>query len=352
MADKREKIKKFSTDEIAGFCEQVAIILNGGIPLYEGAFILYNEVEDLKTKAVLKQIDDLLRENKPFYQALEATGAFPSYMVYMVRIGELTGKLEDVMRSLAAYYERESSVKTGIKNVVSYPLVMFAMMAVILLILVIRILPLFENVFAELASNAAENTGNMMSFGITAGKVIAGIMAGLFILAGMILLWYKTSKGREIIYRFGCGFFITGKIMEQMAVGKFISAMSLMISSGIDMEEALSMAGSVVEHKSVKEKVDKCHEMVKQEASLDEALKETGLITGMRGRMISVGARTGVMDTVFEKLSSKYDEEIDASLGRLSSIVETVLVAGLSIIVGGILISVMLPLVSIITSIG
>lgn len=352
MAENQKDLKKFTSNEVAAFCEQIAILLNGGIPLYEGAYMLMNEVEDSKTKAVLKKLDDALRDNLSFYESLEATKAFPSYMIYMVRIGELTGKLEDVMRSLSAYYERETRIKASIRNVVSYPLMMFVMMAIVLLILVIKILPMFEKVFDELNRNVVASSSNMMSFGLTLGKIIAIVMVITFVIIFAILAWSRTKSGKISIYEFCCVFIGTKKVTKKLAIGKFISAMSLMISSGMGAKEALEMAETVIEHKEIKQKIKDSIVIVEDNGALEDALKETKLLGGMQGRMVSVGAKTGVTDVVFEKLAKQYDEEIEGIMNGISSTVETSLVITLSVIVGAILISVMLPLVSMISSIG
>lgn len=344
--------KKFSADEVAAFCEQIALILNGGIPLYEGTYMICSEVEDAKTKEILTKVDEMVKQNMPFYQALEETKAFPAYMVNMVRIGEITGKLEEVMQSLSRYYDRESRVKDSIRSVIAYPLLLFSIMAVILLILVIKILPMFEQVFDELSAESALSSGDMISFGMLAGKIIAIITVCLFLLLFVLLLWYRTDSGKRSFHAFLRMFLPTKGITEQLALGKMVSSMSLMISSGIDSKEALTMAETVVGHPKVSQKLISCVELLLKGSSLDEALKETKLITGIQGRMLRVGAKTGVMDLVFQRLSKQYDEEIESRLHNISSIVETILVVLLSCIVGAILISVMLPLISIISSIG
>lgn len=344
--------QKLSSEEIAAFCQQIAIILNGGIPLYEGAHILYNEVEEKNTKAVMKQIDESLKGNKSFHEALKNTGVFPAYMVNMVRIGEMTGKLENVMYSLSAYYERESIMKSNVRNVITYPLMMFTMMAIVLLVLVFKILPLFERVFKELNVEAASSSSAMMSVGVLAGKIVAAAALLIFAIVILITLWYRTKKGKEVIHSIGNSLFITKKLAELMAVGKFISAMSLMTSTGIETKEALEMAEGIISHGKIKQKIQQCMHLVDKNVSFEDALKETKLVTGMQGRMISIGAKTGVLDTVLQELSSRYDEEIEIRLSGLCTKIETILVVALSLVVGAILIAIMLPLVSIISSIG
>lgn len=346
------KTKILSAAEVSVFCEQIALILNGGIPLYEGTYILYQEMENPQLKEILKDIDALVKENIPLYEALEKSGAFPAYMVHMVKIGETTGKLEDVMSSLARYYDREDTIKTNIKNVVFYPIMLFAMMGIILIILVAKILPMFQNVFNELDTDVATSSGNMMSASMWIGRIVALIVLVVFALVVALVLWYQTKAGRRILTNLGNRLPFTRKVMYRLGIGKFVSAMSLMISSGLDSNESLALVEELVEHPVVKGKITDCKEQIAKNIAMEEAFKQSKLITGMNGRMVSVGAKTGVLDVVFEKLSSRYDNEIEQSLNSISTVVETVLVVSLSLIVGLVLVSVMLPLISIISAIG
>lgn len=341
-----------SAAEVSAFCEQIALILNGGIPIYEGTYILYKEMENPTLKEILKEVDALVKDNIPLYEALEKTNAFPAYMVHMVKIGETTGKLEEVMGSLARYYEREDAIKSSIRNVVFYPIMLFAMMGVILIVLVAKILPMFQNVFQELDADVASSSDNMMSASMWIGRIVAVVVLVVFVLVVALVLWYRTKSGRRILTNLGNRLPFTRKVMYRLGIGKFVSAMSLMITSGLDSNESLNLVEELVEHPKVKKKITGCKEQVAQNVALEEALKENKLVTGMNGRMVSVGAKTGVLDVVFQKLSGRYDAEIDQSLSSISTVVETVLVVSLSVIVGLVLVSVMLPLVSIISAIG
>lgn len=346
------KSKLLSASEVSAFCEQIALILNGGIPIYEGTYILYQEMENPHLKAVLKEVDELVKNNIPLYEALEKTNVFPAYMVHMVKIGETTGKLEEVMGSLARYYDREDAIKTSVRNVVFYPIMLFAMMGVILMVLVTKILPMFQNVFEELDADVAVSSGNMMSASIWIGRIVAIVVLVVFIIVIALVLWYRTNTGRRILTNLGNRLPFTRKVMYRLGIGKFVSAMSLMITSGIDSNLSLSLVEELVDHPTVKKRITGCKELVAQNVALEEALKDNKLLTGMNGRMVSVGAKTGVLDVVFEKLSKRYDAEIDQSMSSISTVVETVLVVSLSVIVGLVLVSVMLPLVSIISAIG
>lgn len=347
MAD---KVKLFSPDEIATFCSQIAMLLNGGIPLYEGTYILYEELEEGRTKDVLAAIDEEVKTGKPFYEALRESGAFPEYMIHMVMVGETTGKLEEVMYSLASYYERECRVKSSIRSVIAYPVMLFGMMAVILFVLVFRILPMFEGVFQEMDGRTASSE-NMMNMSLLTGKVIAVAVAVLVVLIVAVLIWYRSKAGGNALTAMVNGLPMTRKLAERLGTGKFLAALSVMVSSGTETGEAMERAALVVDNGRTQRKIARCRELIAEGGKFDEAMSTSGILTGLQGRMLSVGLKSGVGDTVLAKLSGQYDEEIDERLNSLSSYVETVLIVLLSVIVGAVLISVMMPLISVISSI-
>lgn len=346
------KGKVFNSDEIAMFCDQIAMLLNGGISLYEGTFMLYSEMEDIKTKDVLRRIDEQVQKNVPLYKALKSTGAFPEYMIHMVYVGEKTGRLETVMKSLAEYYERDSRVKAGIRSAIAYPMILFAVMACIMVVLVWKILPMFERMFDELSSDVASATENVLTVGLAAGRVIAVVICALFLLVVIVILISRTKSGAKLMTKAANAFGPIRNIMVLMATGKFVSSMSLMMASGMDVREGLERESESCDNEIVRERIRKCVELYDEGAPLDEAIRRSGLIVGMEARLISVAAKTGETDVVFTKLSEQYNDKTSIALGKLTTVIETTLVVVLSVMVGAVLLAVMMPLVSMISSIG
>ncbi|MCR5768939.1 MAG: type II secretion system F family protein [Lachnospiraceae bacterium] len=344
--------KVFNSDEVSMFCDQIAMLFNGGISLTEGIYMLHSEMEDSRTKAVLKQLYDQTNSNMPFYEALKNTGAFPEYMVHMVEVGEKTGRLEDVMKSLAEYYERDSRIKSGIRSAIAYPMILFGVMACIMIILVWKILPMFERMFDELSSDVSSATENVLTVGLAAGKVIAVVILVLFALVIFMVLFGKTKTGSRVLKKLAGAFRPARKLMELMATGKFVSSMSLMLSSGMNTTDALESEYENCENDTVRKRIAKCIELYKGGSHLDEALRNSGLIVGMESRLVSVAVKTGGTDVIFTKLSEQYNERTTASLGKMTTIIETTLVIVLSVMVGAVLLAVMMPLVSMISSIG
>lgn len=346
------KREKFTSEELEGFCRQIGMIYKSCIPLDEGVYMLGEEVEDKRTKEVLGKMHEMLKDNETLHHAMKETGAFPEYLLGMIHIGEKSGKLEEVLDAMAAYYERESNMKESIHHVIAYPMMMFAMIAVILLVLVLKILPMFRNVFRNLNVDVASSSSRIMQFGITMGEVVAIVSLSIFVIVAGFVLWYGTRKGEAVLKRWSCSFFVTRKTARLMAVGKLLSSLSIMLSSGMEPEESLDMVREVVEHPKVKKQIDECYEDVKNRTSLADSLKERKLVTGMQGRMIGVAEKSGLTEEVLREISRQYDTQITNQLGNICARIETTLVLSLSLIVGAILVSIMLPLISVITAIG
>ena len=145
--------KQLSQMEISAFCQQIAMVVNAGLPTYYGISILRDEAADEPTKALLSEIYTPMEGGATLYEALQATGQFPKYMVHMIELGETTGRLEEVLLSLSNYYEREAQIRDGIKKAATYPLIMTIMMIAVIMILIAKVLPVFSQVYEELGSD-------------------------------------------------------------------------------------------------------------------------------------------------------------------------------------------------------
>ena len=340
------KVTTFSPEEISVFCDQIAMILNGGIPIYEGTHILYEELDEGKTKHTLKTIDDFVKDGLPFHEALKESGAFPVYVTEMVKSGEMTGKLEDIMRSLAKFYDRECAVKASIRSVVGYPTVLLGMMAVVLLVLVGKILPMFADIFLELDGGTG-TTIALMHNSVLVAKVISVVVLVLLALLMAGLAWYKFKGDNAVVTSFLNNNPLSAKLADKIAIGKFLATLAVMSAGGMEIIEAVKNASAVVENKRTKEKTKKCPFCFQKITD-----QESRIFNSLQSKMLGVARVSGSGDTILFKLSEQFDEEIGTRLSSLASIIETALVVILSTVIGAILISVMMPLMSVLSSIG
>lgn len=341
-----------SNSEISAFCAQIAMIMKSGIPVSEGVAIMIEDMKNPHGKAMLEQIGAHLDTGGAFFAALENTGKFPQYVVDMTEMGERTGKLDDVMDSLYAYYEREEAISKNIRSAVTYPMVMIVMMLIVIVVLIVQVLPVFNEVFIQLGSEMTGFSRGMMEMGQVIARYSTIFVVAILVLVVAFLLLRYTGRGSRLFKKLKDNFFATKKLMTKMASGRFASAMAMMLSSGLDIDQSLDMANKLVDNELTRTKIEKCKDLMRDGESFSNALVQADIFTGVYARMISVGFKTGSVDMVMSRIADMYDEEIQTRVGNIISVLEPTLVAVLSVIMGMILLSVMMPLMGIMTSIG
>ncbi len=350
MAQKQKGFTPLSNMETSSFCSQMAMILGSGISAMEGLSLMLEEAQDSEEKEMLALMYETLQATGSFYEALAATKAFPAYLLQMVQIGEVSGKTDDVMAALADYYEREESIVQSIRNAVTYPMIMIVMMVLVILILATKVMPVFNQVFIQLGSEMTGFSKAILDFGTALDRSSIVLIGILVVLVAAVLYFSRTKSGRERFGKFSASFAGTRAFAEKIAACRFASGMHLTLSSGMNPEEALSLAGNLIVHESFKKRLASCKEKIGQGEDLSKTLLDVGIFSGLYARMASIGSRTGVLDEVMKDIAERYQEDIDQTFSRRISALEPTLVMILSVIVGAILLSVMLPLAGIMSN--
>ena len=348
----RKKLRPLNSFEVATICEQLSILFESGITPVESITILIKDSRKAEEAELLQQILDYLLAGEPFADALSRTCVFPEYVVELIAVGHETGKLDIVTRSLAEYYDEEHNLKQNLKSAVSYPLVMIVMMAVVILVLLRFVLPVFEQVFEQLGAAMTGLAGSLLSAGQALGRysTLLGIVFGAAVV--LFFYFYATPVGQRQFSRFTAWFPATRKFSERIAVSRFASALQLTQASGVETYSSLELCRSLVGNEVVRNKITKCKELVEDGASFSEALAGSEIFPPFYSSMIDVGARTGRLDRVMGFIGRRYKQETDASIERVVGSIEPTLVIILSVAVGLILLSVILPLMGIMSSIG
>lgn len=347
---KQQALKKqLSNTELSAFCNQMAMILQSGISSTEGITIMLEDANNPEEKAILQTIYDTLSATGSFYEALKETQVFPHYALNMIHIGQQSGKLDDVMNTLCTYYEREENIAQAIKSAVTYPFIMIGMMLLIILVLIVKVLPIFGQVFEQLGREMNGFSESLLHIGNTIGRY-SYVFIGIFALAIVLFFYFtRVEKGKHALSTVSSKLPMTRDLNHKIAAGKFAGGMSLTLSSGLTVEESLSMASQLTDSPILKEKIENCQNLITNGAEFSSALSESNIFSGVYARMVSVGFKTGALDEVLEKIANQYESEIDTKIGNTIAILEPTLVAVLSIIVGMILLSVMLPLMGILS---
>ena len=354
---KAEKIKQadkktVAYEEIAGFCEQVSMLLHAGVQLYQCMDAIMEDMPASGSGEIFKIVDEKVKETGLLSLGLEEAGAFPAYLIQMVKIGEKSGRLDDTLSALAVHYDRLETFQNQIKSAVLYPLILIGMMAAVIFVLMNNVLPVFEQVYMQLGSGASSAVTGAMQFGSSAGRYMLIVLIALFVLIVAVLIFWKSRRGTEVLSGFLAKFVFTRKISAKIATGKFASAMAIQLVSGIPPESAVSMAASTVDNPFVLAKIEKSKELAASNMTWGKAIDACGIFTSTDNRLVKIGLKSGLLDQAMQKIAEVYDEEVAIAFNRASGVIEPVLVAILSVVIGVLLISVMLPLINIMSMIG
>ena len=347
-----KKTKKMNQEEIASFCSQLSLLLPAGITPYEAIILIREDTPDVKGKEILEQLETALKDGLSFHEALKSTSVFPEYVLSMVLLGEESGNLDIVIKKLADYYEQQCSISAAIKNAISYPIVIICLMLIILVVLLTKILPIFNQVFLQLGSELTGVAAQLMIIGNLIESV-SGILIILTILIALTLIIINCSPK---LHKKWLHFLHTNKLTRGFFLGiayaRFASAMSMTTASGVDLFRGLSLAKMLVGNEIVVGKIDQCAEAISSGDYLYEAMKKADIFQSKHLRMLQLGQRSGEIDAVLTKISAYYEEETLTRMQRILGAIEPTLVIFFSLMVGLILLSVIMPLIGIMSSIG
>lgn len=345
-------MKKLNNGEMVSFCSQLAMILHAGISAIEGISIMKEDTPEGEGQEILSKLYEGIEMTGILHEAMRETDVFPEYVCNMTEIGEQSGRLDEVMDGLARHYENEEQLRSSIKSALTYPMIMLGMMVAVILILVIKVMPVFNQVFQELGGGLNGISRSVMNFGVAMSRssIVLVVLVALAAGAGCYLTFAK--KGRAAAKRFLQNAGITSEIAEKMACARVADGMDLCIRSGLDVDQSLEMTERLIDNEKVLEKLKLCREEMGQGESFEEALAKSKLFSGIYGKMITIGMRTGCVDQVMGKIARQYEDEVTEKLQGTIAVIEPTLVIILSCIVGLILLSVMLPLMGIMANMG
>lgn len=290
-----------SNNEIAVFCEQSGMILESGLSMLEGISIMEADVEPQNTeyKRIYADIRTCLEETGIFYEALQRAGVFPDYVIQMAKLGEETGNLDVTMKGLAAYYEREENTMQDIRSAISYPLMILCMLLTIMLVMIVKVMPVFNQVYEQLGSQITGPAAVLLK----AGQVLKQywVIPAVFICIFVAGVWWllKTIKGNTVLRRLTGRFFSSKSIVKRLNSARISSALSMALQSGMDYGRAFDMAAALVDgDEETKKKLLDSKEKMFEGESFSKVIKETQIYSPLHARMIMIAERTGEAEQI------------------------------------------------------
>lgn len=335
------------------FSQQLATILNAGVPLLSAIQLLRDEARGQAFKTVLGKLVADLQEGESFHGALsKAPKVFPQLFVSMVDAGERSGTLELVLRHLASYLQREMTMKQQLKKALMYPAIVAVVGIVVVGVLVTVVLPSLAELLSGLGGDLPFLTRVILGF---SDVVQAWKLQGLLFIAGSIALgaWrLRKPAGRRQLDRLLLRLPLLGRLVLQQNLARFSRTASLLQGAGLSITEALTLAEETASNRIIREAISGARSKVIEGSSLAEALRSAPLMPGLFVQMVKVGEEGGALESNLASMADFYEREVEDQLATLISLLEPAMTLVMGVAVALIALSVLLPMFSLMDSIG
>ena len=336
--------------ELAVFTRQFSVMIDAGLPLVQCLEILAGQQENQTFQKVLVGTRGAVEGGATLSAAMrQYPKVFDALYVNMVEAGETGGILDTILQRLSTYIEKNVKLQRAVKSALVYPVGVLTVAAAVITLLLWKVVPVFATLFTRLGVDLPLPTRIVIAmsnfvgsyFGLLLLVAIAGIIFGMKV-------WYGTKQGQYAIDATILKLPILGLLMRKIAVARFTRTLGTLISSGVPILEGLDITARTAGNAVIERSLQKVRKSLEEGKSLTEPLRESEVFPGMVTQMIGVGEQTGAMDAMLQKIADFYEEEVDAAVKDLLTALEPVMIVFLGLVVGGVVISMYLPLFSLI----
>ncbi len=333
-------------DEILLFVSQMSAMVESGLPLLRCLTSFGNEVENPQFKGVMDSVSIDVEEGSTFFDALSKhPKVFSKLFINMVKAGEVSGRLDQTLAQLASYLERSANLRRKVKAALTYPVFLIGFTAFAIIILVAKVVPVFQKIYAGAKVNLPAPTRILIASSVAIRDyywllllIAAGI--GLF-----IYLQLRTERGRYFWDKHKLRIPILGPLMRKFSLTKFTRTLGVLINSGVPILAALDLVAETADNKMLEVAISESATSIEQGSGFAEALAERrNVFPEMVIQMSTTGEESGTLDKMLSKVANFYEQQIEASITTLTSLIEPILVIFIGAVVGGILLSIFLPI--------
>ena len=336
---------KVTNKDIVIFTRQFSTMIDAGLPLVQGLNILAEQTENKTFRGVLKQVTKDVEGGSSLGEALKRhPQVFDNLFVNLVAAGEIGGILDTILQRLAAYIEKAEKLKGQIKGAMTYPIVVVAIAILVIGVILVVVIPVFEEMFAGFGSALPTPTQIVVNMSRFLKSNIHWIIIGFIALIFLFKRYRNTPAGRKQTDALSLKLPVFGVLLRKVAVARFTRTLGTMISSGVPILDALEVVAKTAGNVVLEEVIMEVRSSIAEGQSIAEPLSETDVFPRMVVQMISVGEATGALDTMLEKIADFYDDEVDAAVDALTSMLEPLLMVFLGGSIGGLVIAMYLPI--------
>jgi type IV pilus assembly protein PilC len=339
-----------NSKELAIFTRQFSVMIDAGLPLVQCLEILASQQENKTFQKVLVSTRGQVEGGATLSAAMRSSPkVFDALYVNMVEAGETGGILDTILQRLSSYIEKNVKLQRAVKSALVYPVGVLTVAGGVITLLLWKVVPIFATLFAGLGVDLPLPTKIVIAMSNLVGSIFGLLI--LVALAGAIFglkIWYGTPQGRFVLDTIVLKLPVLGILMRKIAVARFTRTLGTLISSGVPILEGLDITAKTAGNAVVERALQQVRRSLEEGKSLTEPLKDSEVFPGMVTQMIAVGEQTGAMDAMLQKIADFYEEEVDAAVKDLLTALEPVMIVFLGVVVGGVVISMYLPLFSLI----
>ncbi len=340
----KAKDKKIKLDDLVVFSRQLATMIDAGIPLVNALGILAEQIENESLRGIVGMVRQDIEGGMSFCEALgKHPLIFSDLFVNMVKAGEASGMLNEILDRLATFMEKQAALNRKIISSLVYPAVVISMAIIITAVLLIKVVPTFKGIFDSLGGTLPLPTQVLIFVSDLLRKYFLFLLILMGIGAYVFKRILKTEKGRYRFDQFSLRVPVFGPLLRKLAVAKFSRTFSTLVRSGVSVLSALDIVSKTSGNKVVEEAVVNCSKNVRNGEPISRPLAKSGVFPPMVTRMISVGEQTGQLEKMLSKIADFYDDQVDAAASALTSLIEPLVIAFLGVVIGGIVIALFLP---------
>jgi type IV pilus assembly protein PilC len=336
--------------ELAIFTRQFSVMIDAGLPLVQCLEILAGQQENITFQKILNGVRGSVEGGATLSASMKQfEKVFDPLYYNMVEAGETGGILDTILQRLSSYIEKNVKLKRAVQSAMIYPAAVLGIAGGVIILLLWKVVPIFTQLFNGLGVDLPLPTRIVIMLSNFVGSIY-GLIIAMFFAGGVFALksWYGTPQGRMAIDTVILKIPLIGPLMRKIAVARFTRTLGTLISSGVPILEGLDITARTSGNAVVERAITQTRKAVEAGRSLVDPLKETGVFPGMVTQMIGVGEQTGAMDAMLQKIADFYEDEVDAAVKDLLTAMEPIMIVVLGVVVGGIVISMYLPLFSLI----
>jgi type IV pilus assembly protein PilC len=331
--------------EVAVFTRQLATMIDSGLPLVQSLEILANQQENQKFKDTLLAVKTEVEGGSTFSDALRKhPKAFDDLYTNLVTAGEIGGTLDIILNRLSQYMEKSIALKKRVKGAMVYPSAILGVSVLVVIVLLVFVIPVFEKMFQGFGAALPAPTQFIIALSNFVKGNILYMVAGLIGFIFLFRRYYRTQSGRVVIDRAMLKLPVFGDLLLKIATARFTRTLGTLVSSGVPILDGLMITAKAAGNKVVEQAIMKTRVSISEGKTIAEPLEQSQVFSGMVVQMIGVGESTGSLDAMLNKIADFYDEEVDATVAALTSLLEPLMMVVLGVLIGGMMVAMYLPI--------